>query len=222
MSTCRVYAEIDRAGDVIKNDTSIENLYKDFCEYLNIYKGIFTENPELFMIERHTPDNCVREKQNIARRDSLSQLPSNTRVDRLITIEKSSRSINVTGSEKFYWPVPTITHITAEFSGINGGHFAIDIGGERNIPICSSNEGEVWFSDYVIGMGWTIIIKHCKIFDTLYTHNAENLVKVGKKVYRGQHIANMGSSGGVPIEHLHFAIWENKIPINPSQFWNNV
>ena len=80
-------------------------------------------------------------------------------------------------------------------------------------------EGKVSFvSDQVKGYGNMIILDHSNGFQTVYAHNAVNLVTVGQQVTEGQAIGKVGSTGRAPSAFLHFEIRRNHRPVNPLQF----
>ncbi len=82
------------------------------------------------------------------------------------------------------------------------------------------------------GFGNYICIQHPGKYFTWYTQLKKNSIKVksGDKVYRGQYIADVGSSGNSEDAHLHFEInWNNQYSIDPFAgncgseytFWKN-
>ena len=53
---------------------------------------------------------------------------------------------------------------------------------------------------------------------TLYAHCSKLLVKAGDKVYQGQHIANVGSTGRSTGPHVHFEVIINGVKKNPLDY----
>lgn len=66
------------------------------------------------------------------------------------------------------------------------------------------------------GYGNCIVIKHAYGFETLYSHQSENMVKVGDKVKAGQVIGLTGRTGRATTEHLHFEISFRGKRLNPT------
>ena len=64
-----------------------------------------------------------------------------------------------------------------------------------------------------------IIIKHNDgKTETVYSHNAKNLVKVGEAVKAGQHIAEVGATGNATGYHLHFEVRINGKPVDAAPY----
>ena len=56
-----------------------------------------------------------------------------------------------------------------------------------------------------------MLIAHSNNIYTWYAHNAQNLVKAGQTITRGQKIATMGCTGSACTgTHLHFATYKGR------------
>jgi murein DD-endopeptidase MepM/ murein hydrolase activator NlpD len=57
-----------------------------------------------------------------------------------------------------------------------------------------------------------IKVQHAGNLGTTYCHASVLLVAAGQKVTAGQHIANVGSTGHSPGNHLHFQVHQPAPP----------
>ncbi|MCF6129794.1 M23 family metallopeptidase [Flavobacterium sp. AS60] len=98
-------------------------------------------------------------------------------------------------------------------------HYAVDIALAKNTPIKSILSGRVIFADWTPNTGNVVIIRHNNGFISVYKHAASLTVSQGDAVKSGEVIALAGSTGqestGV---HLHFELWKDGYPIDPSIF----
>ncbi len=98
-------------------------------------------------------------------------------------------------------------------------HYAVDIALAKNTPIKSVLSGRVIFADWTPNTGNVVIIRHSSGFISAYKHAASVTVSQGDIVKTGEVIALAGSTGqestGV---HLHFELWKDGYPIDPSIF----
>ncbi|MFH1454254.1 MAG: peptidoglycan DD-metalloendopeptidase family protein [Armatimonadota bacterium] len=124
-------------------------------------------------------------------------------------------------SGKFSWPTSS-KYITSPFGwrthpiyGRVRFHSGIDIAAGYGAPIYAACDGVVIFSGWYGGYGYAMIIDHGGGYSTLYGHCSALYKKCGQRVARGQHIANIGSTGQSTGPHLHFEIRQNGTPINP-------
>ena len=65
------------------------------------------------------------------------------------------------------------------------------------------------------GYGRVVRIRHAFGIETTYAHNSQILVREGQRVSRGDHIADMGSTGRSTGTHLHYEVRVGGKPINP-------
>lgn len=98
-------------------------------------------------------------------------------------------------------------------------HYAVDVALAKNTPIKSILSGKVIFADWTPSTGNVVIIRHNSGFISVYKHAASVTVAQGDAVKTGEVIALAGSTGrestGV---HLHFELWKDGYPIDPSIF----
>jgi len=117
--------------------------------------------------------------------------------------------------ESFIWPVKGI--VVSYFGATKNmvKNSGIDIRTRKTANVVSSRSGKITFaSDNMKGYGKTIIID-LDGFQTVYAHNAQNLVTVDQDVKRGSVIAKAGETGRVDNPTLHFEIRKNHQPQNP-------
>jgi murein DD-endopeptidase MepM/ murein hydrolase activator NlpD len=85
-------------------------------------------------------------------------------------------------------------------------HTGVDIKATPNDTIRAALSGVVRMSKTYSSYGNTVVIRHPCGLETVYTHNANNLVGVNDIVRAGDPIALAGRTGRATTEHLHFEV----------------
>ena len=98
-------------------------------------------------------------------------------------------------------------------------HFGVDIAAPIGEPVMASASGQVVFSGWTTELGNLVIIYHGNEYFTYYGHNELIVVKVYDKVKRGDVISTSGNSGISSGPHLHFEIWKDGEPVDPSLYF---
>lgn len=118
-------------------------------------------------------------------------------------------------SGKLAWPTGA-TRLTQYYTWRHGG---VDIAGPTGTSIFAADEGIVevagWNSG---GYGYYIIIDHGGGLKTLYAHASKLHVAAGDRVDKGEHIANIGSTGRSTGPHLHFEVRVRGSTTNPLNY----
>jgi len=131
----------------------------------------------------------------------------------------------VVGEGKFIWPARG-GYITSPYgkrnsptAGASTFHKGIDIGGlGYGADILASKSGTVTTSAYSSSYGHYVMINHGDGTVTLYAHMQERKVSSGQRVYQGQVIGLVGSTGISNGPHIHFEIRINGERVNPSNY----
>ncbi|OYU83628.1 MAG: peptidase M23 [Flavobacterium sp. BFFFF2] len=98
-------------------------------------------------------------------------------------------------------------------------HLAVDIALPKNTAIKAILNGTVLFADWTPDFGNVLILRHNNGFISVYKHTATLESQTGDVVKTGEVIALAGATGmestGI---HLHFELWKEGYPIDPSAF----
>ena len=97
-------------------------------------------------------------------------------------------------------------------------HGGIDIANSKGTDIVAADGGIVEYAGWMSSYGYLIRIDHQNGYTTYYAHCSKLLVSVGDKVHKGQHIAEMGSTGRSTGNHLHFEVRYKGERKNPSNY----
>lgn len=123
-----------------------------------------------------------------------------------------------------YYIWPTATHrITSPYGyryifGSYSFHLGIDLGASYGSNIYAADGGKVTYAGWKGSYGYLVIVKHDNGDQTYYAHCSKLLVKYGDKVYQGQTIARVGSTGNSTGPHLHFEIRKGGKTVNPLNY----
>ncbi len=114
---------------------------------------------------------------------------------------------------------PTRGRLTSPFGARWGRrHTGIDIANSLGTTVKAADAGRVSFAGYQGSYGKLVIIDHENGYQTYYAHNNKLLVSAGDRVYKGQKISEMGSTGRSTGVHVHFEVRKNGTPVNPQSF----
>lgn len=126
----------------------------------------------------------------------------------LPTIQPVNVSYNASG---FGWRIDP-------FTGRQAFHEGIDFAAPVGTPIVAAAGGVVVAAEYHPEFGNMVMIDHGNDIVTRYAHTSKVFVKVGDIVKRGQHVANIGSTGRSTGAHLHFEVLVRGVAQNPHKF----
>lgn len=98
-------------------------------------------------------------------------------------------------------------------------HFAVDIVTTKDAPVKATADGTVIFAEWTAETGYVIILKHKNNLISVYKHNASLNKEQGELIKEGEIIATVGNTGEFSTgPHLHFELWSDGYPTNPTNF----
>lgn len=122
--------------------------------------------------------------------------------------------------ECWAYPLPG-SHVISPYGG-SRNHSGVDIKTRPKDEIVAAFDGVVTRSGPYSGYGNCIVIRHAYGFETLYSHQYKNFVKVGQKVKAGEVIGLTGRTGRATTEHLHFEVKFRGRCLNPAVLFDHV
>jgi hypothetical protein len=106
--------------------------------------------------------------------------------------------------------VERLAHNLLKFQNLTVITNGLDIAAAYGTPIYAADAGTVIFADWDKYLGWCVKIDHGNGIISIYGH-ASSLAKTvyaGKKVYQGEVVSYVGSTGNSTGNHLHFALYQ--------------
>lgn len=98
-------------------------------------------------------------------------------------------------------------------------HYAVDVVVAKNAPVKAVADGRVIFAEWSAATGYVIIIEHDFGLISVYKHNSSLTKEQGDQVRAGEVVAAGGSTGELSTgPHLHFELWKEGNPVNPTDY----
>ncbi len=125
----------------------------------------------------------------------------------------------------FIWPL--YGHITSGYGsryifGSYRFHSGLDIASSYGTSIVAADGGRVTFAGTGSGSTWSygkyVVIDHENGLQTIYAHCSSLCVSAGQRVYQGQVVARVGSTGRSTGNHCHFQVKRSGSTVNPYNY----
>lgn len=125
----------------------------------------------------------------------------------------------ITNSEINFVLFPPVKGTISEGFNTKEKHYAVDVVTSKNAPVKATADGTVIFSEWTAQTGYVIIIEHTNNLISVYKHNSVLTKEQGALVKAGEVIAAAGNTGELSTgPHLHFELWSDGYPIDPTNF----
>lgn len=98
-------------------------------------------------------------------------------------------------------------------------HYAVDVVTVKDAPVKAIADGTVIFAEWTVQTGYVIILKHTNNLISVYKHMAMLTKGQGELVKAGEVLGTVGNTGELTTgPHLHFELWRDGFPVNPTSF----
>ena len=135
-------------------------------------------------------------------------------MDRFSVFQQAKKSTDIVFS------TPIKGQVTQQYDD-QEKHFAVDIAVDQDTPVKAVADGTVVFRGFTADTGYVIIIEHGQGFTSIYKHNSSIFKEQGELVKSGEVVASAGSTGTFSTgAHLHFELWNDGYPVNPTNYIN--
>ena len=114
---------------------------------------------------------------------------------------------------------PPVNGTISAHYNLKDKHYAVDVVVAKDTPIKAAADGVVVFAEWTASTGYVIILEHSYGLISIYKHNALLTKAQGDLVKAGEVIATSGNTGELSTgPHLHFELWSDGYPINPTNY----
>jgi len=202
----------------IKSD-SLERSVKINNAYITSIKKVLTGDLDYAKLNKDSIkalDVTDIDEEGLFPTDKEKQLREQViREDKYNVFESSKPKVN------FVLFPPAQGSILQKYNAVNK-HLAVTIALTNNTPIKAVAAGTIVFSDWTPSSGFVVIIRHKDDILSVYKNAASVTKKQGNTVKSGEVIALAGNANSVQNSGatLHFELWKDGFPIDPTQFIN--
>lgn len=206
----RLTLEVDSLTSIVDRNSAY------FASIRNVLSG---KNDALDTEESYTLKDNTRPVDVDSVNLTASQEDSILRVkveqeDKYSLVEKATFSTNFT-------LFPPVTGRLSETYDADKKHYGVDVVTSKNEPVKAALDGTVIFSEWTVETGYVVIIEHNFGLISVYKHNQSLLKNQGDLVTSGEAIAVVGNTGEYSYgPHLHFELWVDGYPVNPTDYIN--
>lgn len=205
-----------RAVTLSYKTDSLQNVVDINNQYLNSIRKVLTGDVKSFDFKR----DSLLESQRMEPHDvDLSPSKEDSLLREVVVQEDKYNFLETAVSRANFALFPPIKGPISEGYNIKERHFGVDIVATHNAPVKSVADGTVIFAGWTSQTGNVIIVEHSYGLLSAYKHNTSLTKEQGDRVGKGEVIATAGSTGEYSTgPHLHFELWSEGQPVNPTDF----
>ncbi|MEZ4796973.1 MAG: M23 family metallopeptidase [Flavobacteriaceae bacterium] len=205
-----------KASELNYKTDSIQKVIIANEKYLESIKHVLTGDISAVKINK---DSIIEAAEQDIREEDLVPSPEDLNLREKVDKEDKYSLFESATSKANFVLFPPASGEISEGYNIDKKHFAVDIILTKDTPIKAIADGTVILAEWTTQTGYVVILDHGNGLISAYKHNA-SLTKVqGDLVKSGEVIAISGNTGELTTgPHLHFELWNDGYPIDPTTF----
>jgi murein DD-endopeptidase MepM/ murein hydrolase activator NlpD len=185
-------------------------------QYYESIRKVLTGDLEPTILNR---DSLVSSQQMDTSLFDLSSSRADSLLREKVAQEDKYNVLETAGTQMEFALFPPVKGTISEKYNLKSRHYAVDVVLAKNAPVKAAADGRVIFSEWSAATGHVMIIEHNYGLLSVYKHNSSLTKEQGDFVRSGEVIALAGSSGELSTgPHLHFELWKDGNPVNPSDY----
>ncbi len=185
-------------------------------QYYESIRKVLTGDLEIGHLNR---DSLLNSQQIDSELIDLSPSRADSLLREEVALEDKYNVLQTAGAGIEFSLFPPVKGPITEGYNIKTRHYAVDIVAAKNAPVKSVADGRVIFAEWSAGTGYVIIVEHNYGLLSVYKHNSSLTKEQGDFVRSGEVIAAAGSTGELSTgPHLHFELWNEGNPVNPTDY----
>jgi len=205
-----------KATELNYKTDSLQQVIIENEKYLESIKRVLTG--DLSVVEINN-DSIIQAAELDITEDDLTPSTEDLRLREKVDKEDKYSLFESATSRANFVLFPPASGTISEGYNVNEKHFAVDIVVAIDTPIKAIADGTVILAEWTTQTGYVIIIDHGNGLISAYKHNASLTKAQGDLVKSGEVIAISGNTGELTTgPHLHFELWNDGYPIDPTTF----
>jgi murein DD-endopeptidase MepM/ murein hydrolase activator NlpD len=185
-------------------------------QYYESIRKVLTGDLEPTILNR---DSLVKSQQMDPSLYDLSSSKADSILREEVAQEDKYNVMEPAGTQMEFALFPPVKGTISEKYNLKSRHYAVDVVVAKNAPVKAAADGRVIFSEWSAATGYVMMIEHNYGLISVYKHNSSLTKEQGDFVRSGEVIALAGSSGELSTgPHLHFELWKDGNPVNPSDY----
>ena len=217
------YGDASKATEIIRLNKALDEMEKEITAretYLQNLRTVLVgdvQPAEPIEIELQQLPDSAHQVERIAEDE---QLRREIAMDQKIYNQSPESGLEQQKLKNMFFITPAEGIIGHGFE-MSEDHIGVDIIAPKNTPIKATLDGYVFMADWTRETGHTIGIQHANGLLSFYKHNSSLLKSTGDRVKSGEAVAIVGNTGKLTDgPHLHFELWQNGTPLDPTKYIN--
>tara|TARA_B100000929_G_scaffold290843_1_gene286189 strand:+ start:1246 stop:2115 length:870 start_codon:yes stop_codon:yes gene_type:complete len=206
----------EKATNLAYTSDSLQKVIRLNDQYLNSIKNALTGELDLDQLDR---DSILNQPISDVEYEEINRIKADSLLREEVAQEDKYNILPTATDNINFSLFPPVKGNISEAYSIEDKHYAVDIVTTRNSPIKSVADGRIIFAEWTAETGYVIIIEHSYGLLSVYKHNASLTKSQGDMVRGGEVVATAGNTGELTTgPHLHFELWNEGNPVDPSEY----